>query len=156
MKRSISVFLLSALLVFAVVQMSFTQPNKSILADKKMKFQHKMDKGLNLTDEQKTKISDLKLTLQKDILPLKTELQSKMAELRLLKTENNPDLKKIDQSIEESQKIRTKIQKATVRHQLEIRKLLTPEQQKIWDSRTLKGRRERSMGRGFKRVRPHF
>ncbi|UCE08207.1 MAG: periplasmic heavy metal sensor, partial [bacterium] len=131
MKRSISVLLLGAFLVMALVPMLSAQSRKGIATKKKMPRQ-KICKGLNLTDEQKSKIADLRLAHQKEILPLQTELQGKMAELSLLKTEDKADLKKIDQLIEQAEKTRTKIQKAKVRHQLEVRKILTPEQQKIW------------------------
>ncbi|MDZ7263889.1 MAG: Spy/CpxP family protein refolding chaperone [candidate division KSB1 bacterium] len=102
--------------------------------------------ALNLTDDQKTKLEDLRLAHQKEMLPLRTELQSKMASLRLLQTEEKPDLKKIDQLIDDTQVIRSKMQKARVRHHLEIRKLLTPEQQKKFDSRMLMAPGKHGMG----------
>ena len=56
---------------------------------------------------------------------------------------------KIDNKIDEISKLRSKVQKANVQHQLEVRKLLTPEQQKIFDSRTLRGQGRRAHGKGF-------
>jgi Spy/CpxP family protein refolding chaperone len=152
MKRSMSILLLTTFFVIALVLVLYAQPRKGITAKKDV-VQQKMFKGLNLTDEQKSKITDFRLALQKQTLPLQTELRARMTDLRLLKTEDKPNLNKIDQLIEQSEKIRTEIQKAKVRHQLEIRKILTLEQQKIWDSRTLKGPGQRLMGKRFKGAR---
>ena len=104
---------------------------------------------LKLTEKQDVQMMDLRLEHQKQILPLRTELQGKMAELKLLRIEENPNLKKIDSKIDEISKLRSKVQKTNVRHQLEVRKLLTPEQQKIFDSRALSGQGHRAHGKGF-------
>lgn len=151
MKRSNVILLLATLTLVTFVSTALSQAPKAWTARKHRALQ-KTTKGLNLTADQKAKMADLRLAHQKAMLPLQTELQGKLAELRLLKTEANPDLNKIDRLIEESEKIRTRIQKAKVRHQLEVRKILTPEQQKIWDSRTLQapGHRRMMMGRKFR------
>jgi len=109
-----------------------------------------MIKRLNLTEDQKSKMAELRLAHQKEILPLRTDLQAKMADLRLLKTEANPNLNRIDQAIEQAEKIRTKLQKGRIRYQLAIRKTLTNEQQKLWDSRILQGPGKRMMDRKFR------
>ena len=127
----------------------FAQTPKRLAAKENIRH-HKMFKGLNLTEEQKSKMVDLRLAHQKKMLPLQTELRGKMTEIRLLKTEENPNLNRIDQMIEQAEKIRTKIQKARTRHQLEIRKMLTPDQKKLWDSRVLQGLGPRMMGRKFR------
>jgi Spy/CpxP family protein refolding chaperone len=111
---------------------------------------------IQLSKSGKSKMADLRLAFQKEILPYRTELQGKMAELRLLETEANPNINRIDQAIEQAEKIRMKIQKARARHQLEVRKILTPEQQKLWDSRTLQGRGQRMMGRKFRDMPDQF
>lgn len=156
MKRFNSSFLLlTAFLLVAFVSILSAQAPRRF-ADKP-RFPHQaMEQRLNLTEEQKNKMADLRLAHQKEILPLRTELQGKRADLRLLKTEANPNLNKIDQVIEQIEKIRTKMQKARVRHQLEIRKILTPEQQKLWDSRTLQERGHRMMGRKFRGAPDQF
>jgi len=154
MKRPI-LLLLTAFIMITLVPILFAQPRKNIAVKQKIAQQKKFGR-LNLSDEQKSKISDLRLAHQKEMLPLQTELRSKMAELRLLKTEDKADLNKIDQLIDHSEKIRTKIQKAKVRHQLEIRKMLTPEQQRVWDSRALKGPGQRLMGKRLEGARTRF
>lgn len=138
--------LLAAIMLIAFVVILSAQVPRRFA--EKPRFPHQaMEQRLNLTEEQQSKMADLRLAHQREMLPLQTELQGKMAELRLLKTEPNPNLNKIDQVIEQTEKIRTKLQKTRARHQLEIRKILTPEQQKLWDSRTLQGPGQRMMGR---------
>jgi len=156
MKRSILILLLSAFFIVALVPMVLAQHHKDLMVEKKIKQDNKLFKVLNLTDEQKTQISDLKLVHQKEMLPLRTELQGKMVELQLFKTEDKPDLKKIDNLIEEVEKIRAKMQKSRVRHQLEIRNILTPEQKRIFDSRTLQGPAKRFKKGIFGRELPGF
>jgi Spy/CpxP family protein refolding chaperone len=156
MKRFNSLFLLlAAFLLIALVSTLSAQVHRGIEAKPRV-HREMMENRLDLTDEQKSKMADLRLAHQKENLPLRTELQGKMADLRLLKTEANPNLNKIDQAIEQAEKIRTKLQKVSVRHQLEVRKILTPEQQKLWDSRTLQGRGQQMMGRKFRGAPDQF
>jgi Spy/CpxP family protein refolding chaperone len=157
MKRlNLILVLLTTFLTFTMLSNLSAQPRKGFGARQNIQNHRMMAQGLNLTDEQESKIADLRLAFQKEILPYRTELQGKRAELRLLETEANPNLNRIDQTIEQAEKIRTKIQKARARHQLEIRKILTPEQQKLWDSRTLQGRGQRMMGRKFRDMPDQF
>ena len=157
MKRLNLIFiLLTTFLTFTMLSTSSAQPRKGFGARQNIQNHRAMAQRLNLTDEQKSKMADLRLVFQKEILPYRTELQGKRAELRLLETEANPNLNRIDQTIEQAEKIQTKIQKARVRHQLEVRKILTPEQQRLWDSRTLQGRGQRMMGRKFREALDQF
>ncbi len=133
----LTLLLLTAFLSVALVSTLSAQSHRG-MAGMPRGHHEMMAKGLDLTDEQQSKMADLRLALQKELLPFQTELQSKMADLRLLKTENSPNLNRIDQVIEQAEKIRTDIQKARARHQVEVRKMLTAEQQKLWDSRTLR------------------
>lgn len=156
MKRFNSLFLLlTVFLLIALVSRMSAQVHRRVEAKPRI-HREMMDNRLNLTEEQKSKMADLRLAHQKEILPLRTELQGKMADFRLLKTEPNPNLNKIDQVIEQMEKIRTKMQKARVRHQLEVREILTPDQQKLWDSRILQGREHRMMGRKFRGAPDQF
>ena len=93
--------------------------------------------NLNLTEEQKSKIEELRLAHHKKILPLKTDLNNKKTELKLLMAIDNPDMKKIESVIEEMGKIKVQIHKSCIQHKLEVRKLLTPEQQKKFDLKLL-------------------
>ena len=137
MKRLIP--LLSVFIILMLAPMLLAQPHQHAMMPKNDMAPQRMCAGMDLTDDQEAKMADLKLAHQKEMLPLQTELQGKMAEVQLLQTEDKPDLKKIDQLIEATQTIRTKMQKAMVRHHLDIRAILTPEQKRQFDSRMLKG-----------------
>lgn len=148
MKHYKSIYLsVAALLLMAVMTASFAQPRFGHSG--KLGCHHDLGMaGLNLTEKQQAKMAELRLALQKELLPLRTELQGKTAELQLLKTEASPNFNKIDQVIDQIEKIRSKIQKARTRHQMSIRNILTPEQQKLWDSRMLRQAGHRRMMAG--------
>jgi len=147
MKRLVLISLLAVLLGLAFVSISTAQMPQPEVMKKQAMMHRKMHQGLNLTEEQQNKIAELRLQFQKTLLPLQTEMRGKMAELHLLQTEANPNLKKMDQLIDQIGKIRTKIQKEKIRHQVKVRKLLTPEQQVKWDSRMLQGPGPRMKGK---------
>ena len=158
MKKKMLISTLAILFMLSLIPMAFSQPFNQPGPCMQMKNRPLHGKGapipdiLGLSDEQKNQIADLRLKLQKEILPLRAEIQSKMAELKILQTEANANLKKIDGKIDEISKIKARIQKARIRHRLEVRKLLTPEQQKIFDTQSLMGKRHghKGMGQGFR------
>ncbi len=136
--------------MLAFITTAISQPMRGFHEKKGfMDRRQEMRADLKLTDEQGVQIMDLRHEHQKQILPLRTELQGESAELKLLRIEENPNLKEIDSKIDEISKLRSKVQKANVGHRLEVRKLLTPEQQKIFDSNTLSGQGRRAHGKGF-------
>lgn len=150
-------YLATAIFSMLLVSLLVAQPrHRGMMCSHTPAAPQRMFEALNLTDDQKAKIEDLQLTHQKAMLPLRTELQSKMTSLRLLQTEEKPDLKKIDQLIDDAQTLRSKMQKARVRHQQEIRKILTPEQQKKFDSWLLMASGKQRMGCGFGSRAMHF
>ncbi len=97
--------------------------------------------GMSLSDEQMAKMEDMHLALQKEMLPLKSQLKSLRTELKLLLVADKYDAGKVDQVIQKMSAVRTRMQKAMVRHQRAMRDMLTPEQRKKFDSRILSGRR---------------
>ncbi len=152
-------YLATAICILLLASLLMAQPaHRGMMCKGATGMPQRMFEALNLTDDQKAKLEDLQLEHQKAMLPLRTELQSKMASLRLLQTEERPDLKKIDQLIDDTQTLRSKMQKARVRHHLEIRNILTPEQQKKFDRRLLMapGMRGMAGGRYFGMTRGHF
>ncbi|OQX86750.1 hypothetical protein B6D60_05520 [candidate division KSB1 bacterium 4484_87] len=104
--------------------------------------------GLNLTAEQQQKVADLRLQHQKDTLPLQTELQNKKAELKLMMVEDMPNMKKIDRKIDEISRIQADLKKLHVKHHFEMRRILTPEQRKIFDSHSLMAGGKNFHGKG--------
>jgi periplasmic protein CpxP/Spy len=85
--------------------------------------------NLNLNDEQVAKIQALRETHLKAIAPLQDDLFSIRNELRLLWTQPNPDADQITDKQKEMDAYRIQLREKVTQHMLEVRKLLTPEQQ---------------------------
>jgi len=95
---------------------------------------------LNLTDEQKTKIEVLQTAHLKDVRPLREKMSDKSAELRKEWLQANPDKNKINAAQKEIRTLRDSIEDKGTAFKLEIRKLLTPEQnEKLANSHWGKG-----------------
>jgi len=88
----------------------------------------KIFKDLNITDEQKTKIEALQTANLKDLRPLREKMFDKSVELRRLWLQANPDKNKITAAQKEMRTLRDSIEDKDTALKLEIRKLLTPEQ----------------------------
>lgn len=83
---------------------------------------------LNLSDEQKTKIEVLQTAHLKDVRPLREKMFDKSVELRKEWLKANPDKDKINAAQKEIRIVRDNIEDKGTAFKLEIRKLLTPEQ----------------------------
>ena len=83
---------------------------------------------LNLSDEQKKKMEALQTAHLKDVRPLREKMFDKSVELRRLWLQANPDKDKINAAQKEMRVLRDNIEDKGTAFKLEIRKLLTPEQ----------------------------
>jgi Spy/CpxP family protein refolding chaperone len=84
---------------------------------------------LNLTDEQKTRIEALQTFTEKEVRPIREKMFDKSVELRRLWLQANPDKDKINTAQKEIRTLRDGMQDKATAMRLEIRKVLTPEQQ---------------------------
>ena len=85
--------------------------------------------ALNLTPEQVEKMKALRKTFFEQALPLRNELMSKKFELKALWMQTNPDEGKILAKEREINALRVQLQEKATKNRLEMRKILTPEQQ---------------------------
>jgi Spy/CpxP family protein refolding chaperone len=85
---------------------------------------------LNLTDDQKTKIADVRDRTERAAIPIRGNLEVGQLDLRKLMRAEKPDAKAIDAQIDKNAGLRASLQKARVAGMLEVRGLLTPAQQK--------------------------
>jgi Spy/CpxP family protein refolding chaperone len=83
----------------------------------------------NLTPEQSSKIQAIQQANFKEIGPIQEQLFAKRTELRNLWLSQNPDPGRIDALQKEMLAIRTELQEKSTSARLEMRKVLTPEQQ---------------------------
>ncbi len=83
---------------------------------------------LNLTAEQKTKLTELRDAQFKDVKPLREQMFTKRDELRKLWLEPTPDQTKITAAQKEMRSVRDQMQDKMTAFRLESLKVLTPEQ----------------------------
>ena len=86
-------------------------------------------KSLNLSEEQAIEIKKIMLDLQKDTLELRNSLQIKELEVKALLLEPLTEMTKIKAKFEEIAELQVEIRVKTIERYLEIKGLLTPEQQ---------------------------
>jgi len=91
-----------------------------------------MIQELDLTEEQQDQMKDLRYAHGKTMIDLRGNMKSAQLDLRKLKTDDEPNKKKIYAQIDQVGKARTAMDKAQVDHQLEVRKVLTEDQYKIF------------------------
>jgi Spy/CpxP family protein refolding chaperone len=94
---------------------------------------------LKLTDEQKAKIQDLRLAHQKEMIPLRADLQKLHASMKLEVTADKFNESKVKSIQSDISKVMNEIASKTILHQRSVRDLLTPEQKKKFDERILSG-----------------
>ena len=86
-------------------------------------------KSLNLSEEQVTEIKRVLLDFQKDTLELRNSLQIKELEVKALLLQPLTEMTKIKAKYEEIAGLQVEIRVKTIERYLEIKGLLTPEQQ---------------------------
>ena len=87
---------------------------------------------LHLTDTQKQEMRKQRSDMQKQAVQLQAKLRTAQIELRDLITADNPDKSAIEQKLGDIEKIKTDQKLLRVDHWFEAKKILTPDQQKIW------------------------
>ncbi|MCX6142656.1 MAG: Spy/CpxP family protein refolding chaperone [Ignavibacteriales bacterium] len=94
---------------------------------------------LKLTDEQRTKIQDLRLAQQKEMISLRADLQKLHANMKLEITADKFNESKVKSIQGEISKVMNEMASKMILHQRAVRDLLTPEQKKQFDERILSG-----------------
>ena len=94
---------------------------------------------MKLTDEQRTKIQDLRLAHQKEMIPMRADLQKLHANMKLEITADKFNESKVKSIQGEISKVMNEMASKMILHQRAVRDLLTPEQKKQFDERILSG-----------------
>jgi Spy/CpxP family protein refolding chaperone len=117
---------------FATAQPDGKQADKKDRVDRKY---HHKDKGrwspyrgLNLTDEQRTKVDAMTESMQKELAPVRTELIKKRMELDLLWMDDSPNADKIKAKQKEIRELRGVMEDKLTDLRLSVLEILTPEQ----------------------------
>jgi len=82
----------------------------------------------NFSKDQITAFQKLKLDFQKEMLGLKKDLETKLLEYKNLLWEETLDKEKLELLIKEIGQIREELERKILEYQVELRKILTPEQ----------------------------
>ena len=99
----------------------------------KEQFQKQMHQQLNLTDEQQTKVDNMKFTHQKEMIDLKATLDKKELELRELKNKGNYTRDEYLNKVNEIISARNKIALSVANHQMDVYQILDENQKKEWN-----------------------
>jgi Spy/CpxP family protein refolding chaperone len=94
--------------------------------------------ALDLTDEQMAKIQDLELKLEKEIIPLRSQIPTIEANLKQELVADQFDQAKVKSLIDQKVKLLSEIELKQFLNQRAVRDLLTPEQRKKFDLHILK------------------
>lgn len=103
-----------------------------------------------LTDEQKTKMKNLRGEHMKATQLLRAQHAEKAAHLKILTLADNPDFKAINKTIDEMMALKGEILKRGISFKQAVKEILTPEQLKEFQARMLNMRHHRG-GMGFGR-----
>jgi len=131
------VFSIAILLI--VIGTAEAQPKKEQTRDHGAREGRRMPMavGLNLTEEQQSKMKSLRLQLQKEMLPIKNEIGENSAKIRSLSTLDNVDLKAINKILDADGALKTNIAKLLMSNRQQVRNILNEEQRIIFDTQKL-------------------
>ncbi|MCY1721055.1 periplasmic heavy metal sensor [Prolixibacteraceae bacterium Z1-6] len=161
--RFLSIVLIAAL---AISTTTMAQNHKPVQhnpeqKDLAMKKQNtpKQDRFENFfTEEQLTKVKELRLETAKQIKPLRNELNELKAKQQTLTTADNADMKAINNNIDKMSKVKADLEKVMAKQHQEIRSMLSEEQLIKFDAmRNKKGNRNGDFGRrGMERENKNY
>lgn len=93
----------------------------------------RMMRALNLTQQQKDQLMNMRLQMAKEMLPLRTQLNNLRSDLKLALTADNYDQRKIEKTVDQMTDVHKKITLSMIQHLRDVRGILTPDQQKKFD-----------------------
>ncbi len=137
MKRQFIIFGLLSVFIFSLTVLA--QPPE-------MQKHRMMMQMLQLTDEQQSQMQEMMLKLQKELIPLRSQLQQLKGELKLAMTADKFNQAKVEKLVKDMEKVRSQIHLKQLLHKREVRDMLTPEQRVKFDMHLLSGKKHPRMG----------
>ncbi|GIK60515.1 MAG: hypothetical protein HND39_13415 [Ignavibacteriota bacterium] len=123
--------------IIAVIVVCIIISSQNIFAQemlqKKQQFRDQIHKQLNLTDDQQTKIDELKLAHKKEMIDLKANLDKKELALAELKNKGNYSREDFLNKINDVITARNKIAISFANHQMDVYEQLDENQKKEWN-----------------------
>jgi len=151
-KRILAITVVSLLFIGSI----FAQPGPGPMAATQGHPGLQMFKALNLTDEQRSKIEDLHLEMQKKMLSMQGDLQKLEKDFRLMVIDEKVSESQLQKQLQKIHDLKLKMALEKAKNQRKIRSLLTDEQKKKFDSIYLSGPKLRKAGRAkmMRRMKP--
>ena len=103
------------------------------MMQQKKQFQKQVHQQLNLTEEQQTKVDELKFTHQKEMIDLKANLDKKELDMNELKSKGNYTRDEYLNKVNEIISARNKIALSVANHHMDVYQLLDENQKKEWN-----------------------
>jgi Spy/CpxP family protein refolding chaperone len=136
-----------AMLVVSFVMDTSAQNRKFKRGD----YGHRMIENLNLTDDQQTKVDDLRIKHQKEMIDLRSDLDKARLDVRELKNKKDFNRSDLLSLTEKMNNIKNKIALARTNHQMDVYELLDDKQKEEWKDFRPMGK-EKRMGFHDKRM----
>lgn len=111
---------------------------------------------LNLTDQQKAKLEDLRMQHQEKMVDMRAELDKARIETQRLRRSDKLNRSDVINQTKKMSNIRNKMAEARANHMMDVYELLTDEQRKIWNDlkydkpRFKDGRKKGNHGKGYR------
>jgi len=129
----------TTLLVFLLMSVfTFAQPGAASQDNRNDEFNDneqnsRLIERLNLNDEQKEKVNNLRFEHQNEVMPLRNQRNELVSQLTTQSTLKEANLEVINKIIDQISTIENQLMKANEKHRQEIRAILTPEQRLQFD-----------------------
>ena len=94
--------------------------------------------GMDLTEKQMDQMQDLELKQEKELIKLQSQLPAIEADLKQMVIADKFNEAKVKELLAQKAKVLSEVELVQILHKREVRDLLTPEQKKEFDIRTLK------------------
>jgi Spy/CpxP family protein refolding chaperone len=128
--RKTLIALLAVGLVFSGIKNLQAQQNPSPQPQKHPKHEQVKDK-LNLSDSQKKQLDELRTSMQRNAVQLRSKIQLARIDLRELLKTDDPDKAAVEKKINEIGQLQTARKMLRINHMFDMKKMLTPEQRTI-------------------------
>ncbi|GEM_PF-4861769 len=103
-----------------------------------------LQKDLGLSQEQISKIKDLKFSTDKEVVRLRSDMELKEIDLREELSKDSPDMNRVKNLIKAKHSIMAEIELAKVKEYIGVKNILTPEQIEKFKT-VMRNRAKRSM-----------
>ncbi len=139
-KLLVAIILVLGLSLSVMAQQNYRRqiPQRSMMAHSPMQL-------LDLTEEQKDQIKEVRLAHIKDVQPMKDEVKINRFKVDALLKTDDPDMKEIVSLVEADGKLLTQIQVKSIEQKIKVRSLLTDEQKIIYDAQSERMDKRRAM-----------